>query len=48
VEGGGKLENIRRARSIRYMKVFSFFTPLNIILAIREVCGEILNTWSSI
>ena len=48
LEGGGKLENIRRARSIRYMKVFSFFTPLNIILAIREVCGEILNTWSSL
>lgn len=46
LDGGGNPENVRKARSIRYMKVFSFFTPPNIVLAIREVCEETLNTRS--
>jgi Kae1-associated kinase Bud32 len=40
LEAGGKIENIRKARSPRYVKVFSFFTPPHILFAISSTCGE--------
>ena len=40
LEAGGILENVRKARSPRYIKVFSFFTSPNILFAISNVCGE--------
>ncbi|HIE15148.1 TPA: hypothetical protein EYP70_07740, partial [Candidatus Bathyarchaeota archaeon] len=41
---GGEPLNLKKARSLRYVKVFSFFTPPNIVFAVREACREILNT----
>ena len=42
LEAGGKKENIGGARSPKYVKVFSFFTPPHILLVISTVCGEAL------
>jgi len=41
LEAGGSAENVRKARSPRYIKVFSFFTPPHILLAISSVCGKL-------
>jgi Kae1-associated kinase Bud32 len=40
LEAGGKIENVRKARSPRYVKVFSFFASPHILYAISSVCGE--------
>jgi hypothetical protein len=40
LEGGGDPENIREARSPKYIKVFSFFTPLHILYVIVNACGK--------
>ncbi len=40
LRGGGKAENISRAVSPRYIKVFSFFTSPHIIFAISKICRE--------
>ncbi|MBS7648384.1 MAG: lipopolysaccharide kinase InaA family protein [Candidatus Bathyarchaeia archaeon] len=42
LESGGKIENIKRALSPRYIKVFSFFTPPHVILAISNTCKRVL------
>ena len=42
LEAGGRIENIRKARSPRYVKVFSFFTPPHILAVIYAACGEVL------
>ncbi|MEM2130029.1 MAG: lipopolysaccharide kinase InaA family protein [Candidatus Bathyarchaeia archaeon] len=41
LEAGGSVENVEKARSPRYIKVFSFFTPPHILLAISSVCGKL-------
>ncbi|MEM1514864.1 MAG: lipopolysaccharide kinase InaA family protein [Candidatus Bathyarchaeia archaeon] len=38
----GNMENIKRALSIKYIRVFSFFTPPHVILAIVSSCKRIL------
>jgi Kae1-associated kinase Bud32 len=40
LEGGGKTVNVRRAKSPRYVKVFSFFVPPHILYAISSVCRQ--------
>ncbi|MEM3731621.1 MAG: lipopolysaccharide kinase InaA family protein [Candidatus Bathyarchaeia archaeon] len=40
LESGGKIENIRRAGSPKYTKVFSVFTLPNIILTISNICKK--------
>ncbi|MCW4020078.1 MAG: hypothetical protein NWF14_02460 [Candidatus Bathyarchaeota archaeon] len=40
LEAGGNTENIKKARSPRYIKVFSFFTPPHILYAISSTCRE--------
>jgi tRNA A-37 threonylcarbamoyl transferase component Bud32 len=40
LEAGGKIENIRKARSPRYVKVFSFFTFPHVLFVISSTCGE--------
>jgi len=40
LETGGKIENVRKARSPRYIKAFSFFTSPHVLYAISIVCGE--------
>ncbi|MEM1543582.1 MAG: lipopolysaccharide kinase InaA family protein [Candidatus Bathyarchaeia archaeon] len=47
LEAGGRIENIRRALSPRYIKVFSFFTPPHIIVAVSNVCRKILRDYVS-
>jgi len=42
LEAGGKIDNIKRARSPRYVKVFSFLTPPHILLVISNICKEVL------
>ncbi len=42
LEAGGKTENIKRARSPKYIKVFSFFTPPHTLYVISATCGEVL------
>jgi tRNA A-37 threonylcarbamoyl transferase component Bud32 len=44
LEAGGRIENIKKARSPRYVKVFGLFTPPQHILAISNVCGEVLKS----
>jgi len=44
LEAGGKIENVKKARSPRYIKVFSFFTPPHILFAISNTCGEIVKS----
>jgi tRNA A-37 threonylcarbamoyl transferase component Bud32 len=41
LEAGGKKENIRKAASPRYTKVFSIFTQPHIIFAISNLCRKI-------
>jgi len=38
LEAGGRGENIRKAATAKYTKVFSIFTLPNVILAIANVC----------
>ena len=38
LRGGGKAENIKRVKSPRYIKAFSFFTPPHIIYVIANTC----------
>lgn len=42
IMSGGDVENIKRALSIKYIRVFSFFTPPHIILAIVSSCKRML------
>ena len=41
LEAGGKKENIKKAASPRYTKVFSIFTQPHVILAISNLCRKI-------
>ncbi len=41
LEGGGKKETVRNASSPRYTKVFSIFTPPQVILAISNLCRKV-------
>jgi len=41
LEAGGKRETVKRAGSARYTKVFSFFTPPHVILAISNLCKKL-------
>jgi tRNA A-37 threonylcarbamoyl transferase component Bud32 len=45
LEGGGDAERIREARSPKYLKVFSFFTPPHILYVIANTCGKKLEEW---
>ncbi len=38
LEAGGKKETVNKAKSARYVKVFSVFTPPHVILAISDTC----------
>ena len=38
LEAGGKKENVKKAASARYVKVFSLFTPPHIIIAMSNLC----------
>lgn len=40
LETGGKKENVRKAGSMQYTKVFSIFTPPHITLAISDICKK--------
>jgi len=40
LEAGGKRENVKEAGSVRYVKVFSIFTPPHVILAISNICRK--------
>jgi hypothetical protein len=40
LEAGGEIKNVRKVRSPRYVKVFSFFASPHILYAISSVCGE--------
>ena len=39
---GGRIRNIKKARSPRYVKVFSFFTPPRVLTVISDTCEEVL------
>ena len=41
IEAGGSMENVKKAASPRYTKVFSIFTQPHVILAISNQCREI-------
>lgn len=41
IEAGGKVDNIKKAASPRYTKVFTIFTQPQIILAIANVCRKV-------
>jgi tRNA A-37 threonylcarbamoyl transferase component Bud32 len=41
LESGGNREVVRRVKSIRYIKAFSFFTPPQVILSISDICERI-------
>ncbi len=43
LDGGGNVENIKKARSPKYIKVFSFFTPPHILYVIADTCGKRLD-----
>jgi len=43
LEGGGSAEDIKKIRSPKYIKVFSFFTPPHILYVIANTCGKRLN-----
>jgi len=38
LEAGGKKENVKKAASARYVKVFSLFTPPHVIVAMSNLC----------
>jgi tRNA A-37 threonylcarbamoyl transferase component Bud32 len=40
LEAGGKEETVKKARSARYVKVFSVFTPPHVILAVSDTCKK--------
>jgi tRNA A-37 threonylcarbamoyl transferase component Bud32 len=40
LEAGGKKENVKKAASPRYTKVFSIFTPPHILLTISNICQK--------
>jgi tRNA A-37 threonylcarbamoyl transferase component Bud32 len=40
LEAGGKAETVKKARSARYVKVFSVFTPPHVILAVSDTCKK--------
>ena len=40
LEAGGKKENVKQAASARYTKVFSVFTPPQVIFAISSICQK--------
>jgi len=42
IESGGKVENVKRALSPKYIKVFSFSTPPHIIFIISDLCRRLL------
>jgi len=41
LEAGGRKENVKKAASVRYVKVFSVFTPPHVIVAISNLCRKI-------
>ena len=41
---GGRIRNIKKARSPRYVKVFSFFTPPRVLTVISDTCEEVLKS----
>jgi len=40
LEAGGRKETVKNAGSARYVKVFSVFTPLHVIVAISNLCQK--------
>ncbi|UCE16850.1 MAG: hypothetical protein JSV12_04405 [Candidatus Bathyarchaeota archaeon] len=40
LEAGGKRETVRKAGSARYTKVFSIFTPPQVLLAVSNICKK--------
>jgi tRNA A-37 threonylcarbamoyl transferase component Bud32 len=42
LEERGEIENLKKARSPKYLKVFSFFTPPHMIFTISSTCRETL------
>ncbi|MCJ7720899.1 hypothetical protein MUO98_00615, partial [Candidatus Bathyarchaeota archaeon] len=44
LEAGGKKENVQKAASARYTKVFSIFTPPHVLLAISRICQKMGKT----
>jgi len=44
LEEGGNIYNVRKAGSARYAKVFSFFTPPHVLIAISSTYQKILRT----
>jgi len=40
LEAGGRKETVKNAGSARYVKVFSVFTPLHVIVAISDLCQK--------
>ncbi len=46
LEAEGNVEKVRKAGSARYIKVFSFFTPPHILIAILNTCKKILKSKS--
>lgn len=47
LEGEGDIENIKKAGSGRYVKVFSFFTPPHVLIAILNTCKKVLKNKSN-
>ncbi|MEM1529948.1 MAG: lipopolysaccharide kinase InaA family protein [Candidatus Bathyarchaeia archaeon] len=45
LEAHGKIENVRKAASLKYVKVFSFFTPPHILFVISSVCRKIVKEY---
>ena len=43
LKGGGRAENVEKAKSPKYIKVFSFFTPPHILYAIANTCVKKLD-----
>ncbi|MCD6089108.1 hypothetical protein J7K07_05265, partial [Candidatus Bathyarchaeota archaeon] len=41
LKGGGDIENVKRVKSPKYIKVFSFFTPPHIIYVIASTCNSL-------
>jgi len=44
LRSGGNAENIKKAKSPKYIKVFSFFTPPHILYVIANTCTKMLET----
>jgi len=45
LEANGKIGNIKKALSPRYVKVFSFFTPPHVIFTISNTCKSLLEDY---